>query len=38
MTVNGLELVEIGANPVVWSLEPSENVMSIMQNEHWKVQ
>lgn len=31
MTVNGLELVEIGANPVVWSLEPSENVMSIMQ-------
>lgn len=31
MTVNGLELVEIGANSVVWSLEPSENVMNIMQ-------
>lgn len=31
MTVNGLELVEIGSNQTVWSLEPSENVLNIMQ-------
>ncbi|MDR6553849.1 phage portal protein [Paenibacillus qinlingensis] len=31
MTINGLELVEIGSNATVWSLEPSENVMNIMQ-------
>ncbi|MBA2943384.1 phage portal protein [Paenibacillus sp. CGMCC 1.16610] len=31
MTINGLEIVEIGSNSVVWSLEPSENVMNIMQ-------
>ncbi|UKS24882.1 phage portal protein [Paenibacillus sp. HWE-109] len=31
MTVEGLELVQIGSNRVVWSLEPSENVISIMQ-------
>ncbi|MGO4268523.1 phage portal protein [Paenibacillus sp. TAF58] len=31
MTENGLTLFEIGSNSVVWSLEPSENVQSIMQ-------
>lgn len=31
MTSGGLELVEIGSNATVWSLEPSENVMNVMQ-------